>query len=206
MKHIYLVRHGETAANKEDIFRGRSEIPLSENGKEQAECLRRYFADIPVTEVLYSPLTRARQTAELGFPEVPRAPLETVINIDVGSWTGRPKKQIQAEDPKRWDMWLSAPESLDFPDGETLGDVRARAGLFVKSVVREQKTDLVVVSHRSVIKVILSLVLGIEQNYFWRFHLDNGSVSLLLHDEQRGWTLAKLNDTRHLKNFVFEWA
>ena len=45
-----------------------------------------------------------------------------------------------------------------------------------------------------------------EEGYFWRFHLENASVSLLIHTGDRGFTLAGLNDTRHLKDFFFEWS
>jgi len=43
-ENIYLVRHGETQAKREDIFRGRNEIPLSAAGVRQAEALRGYFS------------------------------------------------------------------------------------------------------------------------------------------------------------------
>ena len=153
-----------------------------------------------------SPLTRAQQTATAAFPEheVVREPL--INNLDVGAWTGRIKTEIEREEPERWHAWAISPESLRFPGGESLDDVRDRVREFVGRISRGSHESLAVVSHRSVIKVLLAEVLGIPENYFWRFHLDNCSVSTLLHHPDRGYTLAELNHTAHLRDFVFEWA
>ena len=64
MTSIYLVRHGQTAWNKEEIFRGRTDIPLDETGLRQAELAGQYFKDLKVHGIYSSPLTRAWQTAE----------------------------------------------------------------------------------------------------------------------------------------------
>ena len=206
MRRIYLIRHGETVANRDGIFRGRAEVGLSENGLAQARDLAQYFAQRRVDAVYSSPLKRAHQTATSAFPgrDVTREPL--LNNLDVGAWTGRVKQEIEREDPERWRAWAIAPESLAFPDGECLDDVRRRTREFIDRIAGVSFEAIAVVSHRSVIKVLLAEVLGIRENYFWRFHLDNCSVSLLLHHPERGYTLAALNHTAHLRDFVFEWA
>ena len=62
--NIYIVRHGETLWNKEEVFRGRKDIPLNDNGMRQAERAGAYFAGQPIGRIVSSPLARARQTAE----------------------------------------------------------------------------------------------------------------------------------------------
>jgi broad specificity phosphatase PhoE len=62
--NIYVVRHGETEWNKEEVFRGRMDIPLNDNGRRQAERVGAYFTDRPASRILSSPLARARQTGE----------------------------------------------------------------------------------------------------------------------------------------------
>lgn len=205
MKTIYLVRHGETAANRDDVFRGRNEISLSENGLLQSRGLVDYFRDVQLEKVYCSPLKRAVQTAEHGFPGMEIVTEELVNNLDSGSWTGVKKDDIRKSDPESWHMWTTVPEKLRFPGGETLSDVYSRATLFLEKMETVSFSKCVVVSHRSVIKVILAAFLGLKTDYFWRFHVDNASVSTLLLDEKRGFTLAKLNDTRHLESVVFEW-
>ena len=61
---IYIVRHGETQWNKEEVFRGRKDIPLNETGRRQAEHAGAYFRGIPVKRIISSPLARAVETAE----------------------------------------------------------------------------------------------------------------------------------------------
>ena len=68
MKTIYLIRHGETLANREGVFRGRGEVPLSPPGLKQAAELRAYFAYLKVERVFCSPLKRAVETAAICFP------------------------------------------------------------------------------------------------------------------------------------------
>ena len=74
---IYIVRHGETQWNKEEVFRGRKDIPLNEAGRKQAEHAGAYFAGIPVKRIISSPLARAVETAE-GIGTATGVPVERV--------------------------------------------------------------------------------------------------------------------------------
>ncbi|HTR55576.1 MAG TPA: histidine phosphatase family protein, partial [Kofleriaceae bacterium] len=62
--HILLVRHGETAWNREGRYQGRTDTPLSETGVEQVCALRDRLAQVPISVAVSSPLSRARTTAE----------------------------------------------------------------------------------------------------------------------------------------------
>jgi broad specificity phosphatase PhoE len=64
MTSIYLVRHGQTAWNKEEIFRGRTDVPLDETGLKQAELAGQYFKSMEIHAIYSSPLSRAWQTAQ----------------------------------------------------------------------------------------------------------------------------------------------
>ena len=193
MKKIYLIRHGETESNRKGIFRGRLDIPLSQNGKEQAADLKRYFENIPVDIVYTSPLQRAVETAESVFPEHTPVKEKWLNNLDLGEWSGMEKSLVKERFPIR------------FPGGERLDDVLQRSRLFFEKVFASEAETIVAVSHRSVVKVMIAAALGVERNYYWRFHLDNASVSLLHYEMERGFTLVKLNDTHHLKDMVVEW-
>jgi broad specificity phosphatase PhoE len=206
MKSIYLIRHGETAANKEGIFRGRNQDPLSENGIAQARDLGRYFEKITVEKVFSSPLYRAVQTAEIVFPQNWVLAADRINGLDFGDWTGVPKKEIQKNEPENWELWATTPEKLQFPGGETFDDLYSRARSFLDELGEMDFATAAVISHRSVLKAMLASAAGIEQNYYWRFHLDNASISRLIYDPARGYTIASLNYTDHLSDFVFEWS
>jgi broad specificity phosphatase PhoE len=205
MKTIYLVRHGETQANREGIFRGRGEVPLSPEGLRQAGELRAFFAPLEVQRVFSSPLRRATETAAACFPSLGVESHELVNNLDLGSWAGRRKKEIAREEPERWRRWLEEPERMSFPGGESLAAVRARVRRFNRLLAGLGAERVAVVSHRSVLKALLAEALGLRGRWFWKFHLDNASVSTLLHDPVRGFVLFRLNETAHLTDHVFEW-
>ena len=205
MKTIYLIRHGETQANRDGLFRGRGEVPLSAAGLKQAGELRALFAAQPVQRLFSSPLQRALQTAAACFPGRTVESHELVNNIDLGSWSGRRKKEIAGEEPELWRQWLEDPEHMTFPGGESLAALKGRARAFNRLMAGLGEESIAVVSHRSVLKALLAEALGLGEKWFWRFHLDNASVSVLLHDATRGFVLAKLNRTDHLSATVFEW-
>jgi probable phosphoglycerate mutase len=205
MKTVYLIRHGETQANRDGVFRGRGEVPLSPAGVKQAGELRAHFAALPVQRVFSSPLQRAAQTAAACFPGRAVELQELLNNLDLGAWSGRRKKEIAGEEPELWRRWLEEPERMSFPGGESLAAMKARARHFNRLLAEAGEERIAVVTHRSVLKALLAEALGLGERWFWKFHLDNASVSVLLHDAARGFVLAKLNGTEHLAEYVFEW-
>jgi broad specificity phosphatase PhoE len=205
MKKIYLVRHGETESNIKGIFRGRLDIPLSERGRDQANDLKRYFENIPIDVVYTGPLNRAVETAETAFPGHTPIKEPLLDNLDLGEWSGQNKAMVKEQFPQQWEDWVKRPESITFPGGECLDDVLKRSRLFFQKVIEGEAENIAVVSHRSVVKVLIAAVFGLEKNYYWKFHLDNASVSRVYYDRERGFTLVKLNDTHHLEDTVMEW-
>lgn len=205
MKTIYIVRHGETESNRKGIFRGRLDIPLSKTGEKQAKDLRKYFKDKPVDIVFTSPLSRAVKTAEIAFPENEIIKEESINNLDMGLWKGIEKDEFKKRSPKLWKTWIENPEKITFPKGESIADVYIRAGNFLNTIKDTKEKSIVVVSHRSVNKIMLAACIGLKENYFWKFHLDNCSVSIILFEKKRGFTIFKLNQTDHLTHTVMEW-
>ena len=91
---------------------------------------------------------------------------------------------------------------MSFPGGESLAAMKARARHFNRLLAEAVEERIAVVSHRSVLKALLAEALGLGGKWFWKFHLDNASVTVLLHDATRGFVLAKLNETSHLTDFI----
>ena len=205
MKKIYLIRHGETESNRKGIFRGRLDVLLSRTGREQALDLKRYFENIHIDAVYTSPLQRAVETAQTTFPSHSPVKEELLNNLDLGDWSGMDKKIVRERFPQMWESWVNYPETITFPGGERLSDVLQRSRAFFQKIIAVDAESIAAVSHRSVVKVLIAAAVGVEKNYYWKFHLDNASVSLLHFDHERGFTLVKLNDTHHLKDMVVEW-
>ena len=205
MKKIYLIRHGETESNRKGIFRGRLDIPLSPKGKEQALDLRRYFNAIPVDVIYTGPLSRAVETAEIAFPGYKPIKEPLIDNLDLGEWSGQDKAMVKEKYPRQWEDWVQRPDTITFPGGECLDDVLKRSNRFLEKMIAIPENNIVIVTHRSVSKVLLAAAIGLETNYYWKFHLDNASVSQIFYEPERGYTLVKVNDTHHLKETVMEW-
>jgi probable phosphoglycerate mutase len=127
------------------------------------------------------------------------------LNLDLGEWSGKNKKMVKERFPQQWKDWVKRPESITFPGGECLADVLKRSHLFLQKVISQETENIAAVSHRSVVKVILAAVIGLEKNYYWKFHLDNASVSQVYYEPERGLTVVNVNDTHHLQDTVMEW-
>ena len=89
---IYIVRHGQTEKNRVRILQGRSDIPLNEEGKNQAGCVRDWFQSQGITfDMIYSsPLQRAIETANIITDNCPVRIDQRLIEMDYGPYEGDP--------------------------------------------------------------------------------------------------------------------
>jgi len=198
---LILIRHGETRLNVENIFRGRTDIPLNDNGLDQARRLGKALREHRLAAVYSSPMDRALATARgVASPHGLEVQVrEEFHNISLGIWEGRPKAEIRQEQPELWAQWVHAPEALAVPGGETIPQVRERARQGIVAVLARHPAETVaIVTHRSVLKTILAVILGLEQDYFWKFYLDNCSYSVAEYQRPFGFTLTCLNECCHL--------
>jgi len=201
MTSIYLVRHGQTAWNKEEIFRGRTDIPLDETGLREAEGAGEYLKEIRVTAIYSSPLARARQTAEkvAVFHPVEVKSHPGIIDMSFGDWEGHSLKQIRDSDEERYRQWKEQPHLLEIPGGETLGEVRKRSMAALEEVIRWHPDEIVVlVSHRVINKVLICGALGIDNSHFWQIGQDTTAINLIQYRNGK-FMLSFLNETCHLK-------
>jgi len=201
MTRVYLVRHGTTDWNKEEIFRGRVDCKLNETGQAEARALAEYFADIPLTAIYSSPLSRAMETgqaiAEAKGLRVISDP--NLIDIDFGEWHGLPLREVRVKYSDLYRLWRERPEAITFSGGENLARVRARAWEGLQKVVQEnpEKTALII-SHRVVAKVLICAALGLDDSHFWHIKQDTTAVNCF--EYSRGiFVTSLINDTCHLK-------
>jgi broad specificity phosphatase PhoE len=199
---LLIVRHGQTAWNKDLRFRGRADLPLNETGLNQAEAVARHIAaEFQPVALLSSPLQRTRQTAE-AIARTTRLNLqveETLIDLDYGQFSGLSPAEAEAEFPELYRAWLSVPHTVRFPAGESLDDVRARlTDLLGRVTDLYPNQQVILVTHQVVCRVLLCHLLGIHNGYFNHFQVDPASLTIGQVDGSRG-TLVGVNDTCHLK-------
>ncbi len=211
---IILIRHGETVANRENIFRGREDFPLNEVGRKQAQFLAEHLAARRqverlgrITAIYSSPLSRALDTAlavakKFGLDV---AVDESFINISLGEWEGVPHAEIARKFPEEYHLWRTEPEKLTIPGGESLVDVQKRALKATDEIVQKHIGETIaIVSHRAVIKPLIAGLLQLPPPYFWKIHIDNAAYSVIYHQKERGYMLYQSNVNHYLPDFVVE--
>ena len=128
LKELWLIRHGETEWSLSGAHTGRTDIPLTANGRSQAEALGRRLAGDAFAAVLSSPLARALDTCRLaGFSD--RAQIDPDLREwDYGDYEGRTTAEIRAARPG-WSLWTDG-----VPGGESIARVAARADAVIARV------------------------------------------------------------------------
>ena len=201
MTKVYLVRHGQTAWNLEEVFRGRADIPLDEAGRKEVHLAGEALKDETLHAIYSSPLSRSIETAEniAKFQNIPVTPFDSIIDISYGEWEGKSLKEVQKKFPDLYALWLEKPHKVTFPAGESLDEVRSRAMEAVENLVAKHKNEnIALVAHRVPNKVICCALLGIDNSNFWRIQQDTASTNLFTYKDGQ-WIVSYLNDTSYLK-------
>jgi broad specificity phosphatase PhoE len=201
MTSVYLVRHGQTAWNKEEIFRGRTDVPLDQTGLIQAELAGQYFKGMEIHAIYSSPLSRAWQTAQkiAQIHQLKVEPLEGIIDMSFGDWEGHAHQEIRQMDNETYRQWIDSPHMVKLPGGESLDDVRGRTMAALEEVLRKHsEKTLVLVSHRVVCKVLICSILGLDNSHFWQIAQDTTAINLIQYKKGK-YILSLMNETCHLK-------
>ncbi len=202
---IFFVRHGETKGNKEKRFRGRTDYPLNNNGRKQAKKLKKKLDNFNFDKLISSPLKRAYETAEIIKPEGLEINIDKEINnVDVGDWSNVKKDDVKKNYPELFKIWITNPEDIKFPNGESLKSLYDRAGSFIEKLVKKDYERVLVVSHRSLMKCLMGYILNMKKDYFWKFYFNNASYSIINYNEDRGFLIKMINESCHLDDFVVE--
>jgi len=201
MVKIILIRHGETDWNKQQIFRGRMDVALNEVGFAQARAVQEALKDVQIDGLYSSPLSRAFETAKI-LRERRTCEVEIeegFIDINFGKWQGLSHQKVKEEYKDLYEMWITKPQMVTFPEGESLEQVCRRSGDALEKVIKKYLGGtLAIVSHRVLNKVLLCTILGLELSHFWYIKQDTCAINRFEYKDQK-WYLTILNDTCHLK-------
>ena len=199
-----LVRHGQTAWNKDVRFRGTTDLPLSELGIAQAQRVAEWLRDEPIQAIFSSPLKRAVQTAQ-PLADALRLPIQTrnsLISVDYGEWQGHTPQEVSARWPDLYRIWMRSPDLVTFPGGESLPIALNRAVEMLDELSQAHPDQTVALfSHEIVTKALMLHLLGMELSAYWRIPQDNGCINAFSYEPSRR-SLIYLNDTCHLKGLA----
>lgn len=200
MNRLILVRHGESAWNKERRYQGQQDVPLSPLGRLQAERLRERLAGERIDTVYASDLVRAAETAEtiaqgrcLTIQKCPE-----LREAYFGEWEGLTFEDVAAKDGEKLSRLLAEPHLVAPASGEGLSELHQRVCSWVEPIVQQQRGSVLIVSHYGPLKSLLCYFLGLDLGSYFRIRMDNASVSIVDIYPQ-GPVVSLLNDTHHLR-------
>ncbi|MFK4483340.1 histidine phosphatase family protein [Curtobacterium sp. AB7] len=181
---LVLVRHGETEWSKSGQHTGRTDIPLTDNGVEQAKRAGRYLADRSFALALSSPLQRARDTAHLiGVdPELD----EDLYEWDYGAYEGLTTPQIKVLRHGPWDLWTDGVPAGDTP-GENAAEVRVRVERILDRArpVLADGQDAVFIAHGHVLRALGAAWIRLAPQDGAVLKLGTASISVLGYEHGR---------------------
>lgn len=173
--HLYLIRHGETEWALSKRHTGRSDIPLTANGENEARDLGPHLAGISFTHVFTSPLERARNTCRLvALDAVPEIEPD-LAEWNYGDYEGKQSVQIQKERPD-WDIYR-----YGCPNGETPDEILIRADRLLARL-RALDGNVALFSHGQFGGVLGARWIGLHLEKAHHFPLGNASVSVMGYD------------------------
>ena len=201
--NLLLVRHGETAWNREGRYQGRTDIPLSDVGLEQVKALALRLAHLPIDLAIASPLSRAKQTANAIL-----AGRATTLELDPalqeishGAWEGKLSTEVERDHAEMFGVWKTSPgrDALAGPKAETLGDVESRAWPVLERMCDRLAGDEVglIVAHDAVNRVLLCRILGLPLERVWSFRQSPASLNVLSGRSIQELQVVRLNDSEH---------
>jgi broad specificity phosphatase PhoE len=177
LPEVVLVRHGETEWSRAGKHTGRTDVPLTDAGREQAAALAASLRGRNYALVLTSPLSRASETSRLaGFGDVvqERADLQ---EWDYGTYEGRTTAEIRDERPD-WSLWRDG-----VPHGETVAEVGVRADRVIAEL-RAAAGDAVVFAHGHLLRVLAARWLGLDPSAGRLLALDTATISVLGYERE----------------------
>lgn len=209
MGTIFLLRHGQTTANAQEILQGpRIDAPLSELGQRQADSLGQALAGQDLAAVYSSPLQRARDTAHAivlrrgrhvapGRSAIAVQVVPELYEMDYGDFVGRNYADIRDAMDQVLDAWRLGFVDQPFPGGESALLAQTRIRPFALRLLDAAgQQDVAVVAHGRINRVLLATLTGAGLTRLEDFPQSNASITEL--SVNGSVSVQRLNDTRHL--------
>jgi broad specificity phosphatase PhoE len=174
---IVLARHGETEWSRDGRHTGRTDIPLTDEGRRQARVLGEALGEWSFGRVLSSPLERAVETCRLAGLGDRVETTDDLLEWDYGEYEGITTPQIREQRPD-WDLWRDG-----CPGGEQPGDVARRVDRVLAAVGAERE-DVALFAHGHVLRVLAARWLGLGPEAGALLALGTGTLSVLGYERE----------------------
>jgi alpha-ribazole phosphatase/probable phosphoglycerate mutase len=197
---LFLIRHGQTIWNHERRCQGFSDIPLNDEGEDQAAVLSRVLSSYPLDAVYCSDLVRSRRTAE-----IIASPHNISVRVDVrlrelnqGELEGSSLENLLSDHQELLKLWMESPKEVVMPGGESMTTLQQRAWQAIRDIVKNHHDKTVaVVAHNLCNLSIICKAIELDLNHFRRLKMENGSITEILFTPNHP-VLVRINETRHL--------
>ena len=197
---LILIRHAQTAWNRDGKFLGATDVALTDQGMRQAGMTASAVAELKPDYLISSPMLRARMTAD-AIAERARLAVSTMqelTEINLGDLEGLDGRDMKEQYPELLAQWRRDPSRICFPAGECMTDLRTRVRNTITSFEKTYDGKTVaVVSHNFPIKVALLAYLGLPLSRFHRLNIDLASISVVS-TKSGARQVVRLNDTCHI--------
>ncbi len=195
---IYLIRHGQTDENKNEIIQGWLNSTLNEHGRRQARAMAERFRTVRLDYIYTSPLDRAHETARI-LASVCQATLaaeDLLKEINMGALTGLRGREV--DEMRSHDFPHLGPQYFSPPGGETTEELYERGKLVLHTVLaRMRHKQVALVSHGGTISALVTAALRMPPHARHGMGVHNTSISKLTHVDGH-WRLKLFNDHAHL--------
>jgi broad specificity phosphatase PhoE len=187
---VVLVRHGETEWSKLGRHTGRSDIPLTDEGRRTAAGLKPALAGWNFSRVLSSPLRRASETCRIAGLADRMEVDPDLQEWDYGQDEGRTSLEIQADRPG-WRIWDTGPKG-----GEAIEQVAERADRVIQRLL-PLKGHVAIFAHGHLLRIFAARWLGEHPRLAGKLVLGTAAISVLSFEHQLP-ALIRWNDLTHL--------
>lgn len=163
MTTIYLIRHGESQANEQNVFIGHTDLALTDLGRRQAQRTADYLREIHADVIYSSDLQRAYHTARASA-DMRNMPVYTnrdLREIYAGQWEFVPFSVLQEKCKTTYDIWLGDIAHARCDGGESVPEVGVRVVEAVKSIAQKHENSVIFIfSHATPIRTFALHAMG----------------------------------------------
>ena len=204
MTTIILIRHGHVEGINPPRFRGRQDVPLSEQGVAEASITAARIASSWRPAAIYtSCMARCVATGALIGKACHVEPIATadLNDLDYGDWQWKTYVEVEERWPDLFQLWFSVPPLVRFPNGESMQDIVLRAADALRNVIEGFPNETVVlVGHDSINRALLLQLLDQPLSAYWRVEQDPCAINLI-QIKNGAIRVLSVNDTQHFQQF-----